>query len=61
MIPGFLHHWREENECPLVLVVKEFLELVSQGLKLELVLHQALKHDALDEIVLVGPGGLGFH
>ena len=61
MVPGPLHHGREENECPLVLVVKEFLELVSQGLKLELVLHQALKHDALDEIVLVGPGGLGFH
>jgi hypothetical protein len=42
-------------------VIKEFLEFVPESLKLQLVLHQALKVDALDEVVLVGPGWLRFH
>ena len=29
MLPGSLHHGWEENEGPLIVVVKEFLELVS--------------------------------
>ena len=54
-----LNHGREENECPLVLVIKEFLEFVPEGLQLQLVLHQALKVDALDIVVLVRPRWLG--
>ena len=42
-------------------MIEEFLEFVPDSLKLQLVLHQALKVDALDEVVLVGPGRLGFH
>ena len=54
-----LNHGREENESPLVLVIKELLEFVPEGLQLQLVLHQTLKVDALDEMVLVRPRWLG--
>jgi hypothetical protein len=42
-------------------VVKEALKLVSQCLKLELVLFQALKHYCLDIFLRTQPGSLGFH
>jgi hypothetical protein len=45
---GYLHHGWEEDEGHLVVVVKEALELVSQCLKLQLFLFQALKHYCLD-------------
>ena len=59
MLPRPLHHGREQNERPLVLVIKELLEFVPEGLQLQLVLHQALKVDALHEVVLVRPRWLG--
>jgi hypothetical protein len=59
-IPGSLHDGREDNEGPLVFLVKEALELVSQGLKFELVLLQALNKD-LKETLIVNPAIYRFH
>ena len=61
MILGSLRHRWEEDKGPHEIVVKESFQLVSQGLKLQLVILHALKHDGLVEMVLVGTGGLGFH
>jgi len=53
MLLRHLHHGWEYHERPLVVVVKEALELVSQCLQLQLVLFQALKNDGLDKFVRI--------
>ncbi len=55
MSPGPLYHGWVEDEFPLVIVVKEALELVSKSLKLQLVLLHTLKLDGMVFIIHIDP------